>query len=70
MTMFSPMKELDIYGVFMPPLLVWCLVSLLTVRVIHGVLIRKGFYHTDLQQQVLDTSLFVILAGLLSFVIS
>jgi hypothetical protein len=65
--MLSPVKELDIYGVFVPPLLVWALLSLLIVRAGHGYLVHKKFYRSDVEQQIFDMALFVILTSLLSF---
>lgn len=67
--MLNPIKELDIYGVFLPPLLVWAVVSLVAVKFIHGILVRKNFYRSDAEQQIFDVSLFVILTSLLSFLI-
>jgi len=63
----SPMKEMDIYGVFVPPLLAWGVFSLFAVKVIHVVLARKGFYQSDVEQQLFDVALFVLIASLLSF---
>ncbi len=67
--MFSPIREIDIYGVFMPPLLLWATLSLLLLRVAHHALERRGFYHSDIQQQIFDASLFVIMTGLFSLFI-
>ena len=63
----NSIREIDIYGVFMPPLLIWAMVSFLAVRVAHNVLARRKFYRNDIEQQIFDASLFVILTGLLSF---
>lgn len=62
--MLDTAREFDLYGIFMPTLLVSATVSLFAVRIMHGVLLRRGFYHTDLEQQVLDMSLFIIFTGL------
>jgi len=67
--MFNPIREIDIYGVFLPPLLLWAAVSVLIVKVVHIVLERRGFYRNDIEQKIVDAALFVNCAGLLSFFI-
>lgn len=64
---FSPAKELDIYGVFVPPLLVWATVSLFAVKLSHALLARRGFYRSEVEQQIFDVALFMIFTSLLSF---
>lgn len=67
--MFNPIREIDIYGVFMPPLLLWVAVSVLLLKVVHIVLERHGFYRNEIEQKIVDAALFVNFAGLLSFLI-
>ena len=61
-------KELDIYGVYVPPLVVWGIISYVLVKAAHHVLSKKSFYRSEVEQQVFDISLFVILIGFFSFV--
>jgi uncharacterized membrane protein len=68
MSVFQPIREIDVYGVFMPPLLLWGFVSLIAVKVIHRALSRRKFYRSNIEQQLFDTSLFIILLGVFSFV--
>ncbi len=65
----APLKELDIYGIFIPPLLLWATISLVLVKISHGILAHRGFYRSDLEQQIFDMALFVIFTCLLSFFI-
>jgi hypothetical protein len=67
--MFSPIREIDIYGVFMPPLLLWAAASVLAVKVVHVVLERRGFYRNEIEQKLVDAAWFVNFAGLLSVLI-
>jgi hypothetical protein len=62
----SPVKEIDVYGVFVPPLLMWGTFALLAVKVGHMYLARKNFYRSDTEAQIFDASLFIILTSLLS----
>ena len=67
--MFSPIREIDIYGVFMPPLLLWAAASVLAAKLVHIVLERRGFYRNEIEQKLVDAALFVNFAGLLSVLI-
>ena len=67
--MFHPIREIDIYGVYLPPLLLWAAISVLAVKAVHIMLERRGFYRNDIEQKIFDAALFVNLAGLLSFLI-
>jgi hypothetical protein len=67
--MFNPIREIDIYGVFMPPLLLWAAASVLAVRVVHIALERRGFYRNEIEQKLVDAAMFVNFAGVLSFLI-
>ncbi|MGB9154447.1 MAG: DUF1656 domain-containing protein [Alphaproteobacteria bacterium] len=61
-------KELDIYGVYVPPLVIWGMVSYVLVKIACVILTRKNFYRSDAEQQIFDVSLFVVLISLFSFV--
>jgi hypothetical protein len=61
-------KELNIYGVYVPSLVIWGIASYVIVKIIQGILAKKSFYRSDLEQQMFDVSLFVILISLFSFV--
>jgi hypothetical protein len=52
--------EFDIYGVFIPALLVWALVALLLTSVLRRVLARVGFYRLVWHRPLVDLSLLVI----------
>ena len=67
--MLIPIKELDIYGVFVPPLLIWGTLSLFIVMPIHAFLARRGFYRSDVERQIFDLSLCIIITGLFSFLV-
>jgi len=62
-------KELDIYGIYVSSLVVWGVTSGVIVKIIHGILAKRKFYHSDAEQQVFDLSLFVIMIGFFSFVL-
>ena len=53
--------EFDIYGVFVPDLLVWALVALSLTGVLRKVLAWVGFYRLVWHRALFDTALFVIL---------
>ena len=52
--------EFDIYGVFVPVLLVWALVALPLTGVLRAVLARVGFYRLVWHRPLVDLSLLVI----------
>jgi hypothetical protein len=52
--------EIDIYGVFVPILLVWGLIALLLTAVLRRVLARIGFYRLVWHRPLVDLSLLVI----------
>ena len=68
--MLHAAKEVDIYGVFLPPILLAGVVALIGLKIAQRLLQRKGFYRSDLERQVVDTSLFIILLGIFTFVIN
>jgi hypothetical protein len=53
--------EFDVYGVFVPALLVWGLVALALAAVARAVLSRVGFYRLVWHRPLVDLSLFVII---------
>jgi hypothetical protein len=53
--------EFDVYGVFVPALLVWGLIALLLTAVLRSVLVRVGFYRLVWHRPLVDLSLLVII---------
>ncbi len=53
--------ELDVYGVFVPALLVWGIVALLISAPVRAVLARLGFYRLVWHRPLVDVSLFVLI---------
>jgi hypothetical protein len=53
--------EFDVYGVFVPALLVWGLITLLLTAVLRSVLVRVGFYRLVWHRPLVDLSLLVII---------
>ena len=54
-------SELNIAGVFVPPLLVWGLIALPISAVARFVLARLGFYRLVWHRPLVDLSLFVLI---------
>jgi len=54
-------SEFDVYGVFVPALLVWGLAALLLSTLLRAVLARVGFYRIVWHRPLVDLSLFVII---------
>jgi len=52
--------EFDIYGVFVPALLVWALVAVSLTGVLRAVLARVGFYRLVWHRPLVDLSLLII----------
>lgn len=61
--------EFDIYGVFVPALLVWALVALLLTSVLRRVLARVGFYRLVWHRPLVDLSLLVIVLTIVTNVL-
>jgi hypothetical protein len=61
--------EFDIYGVFVPVLLVWALVALLLTGVLRTVLARVGFYRLVWHSALVDLSLLVIVLAIVANVL-
>jgi hypothetical protein len=56
--------EVDVYGVFVPILLVWLVLALLLTAALRRVLARIGFYRLVWHRPLVDLSLLVlVLAG-------
>jgi len=55
--------ELDIYGVFISPLLAWGVVALIATAVLRRVLAFAGFYRLVWHRALVDLALFVIVLG-------
>ncbi len=58
--------EVDLYGVLLPPLLVWVIVALGLSTVLRRVLAWAGFYRFVWHRPLFDLCLLVILTGLVS----
>lgn len=55
--------EFDVYGVFVPPLLVWVGLALPLTAVLRRVLRALGFYHIVWHRPLVDFALLVIVLG-------
>jgi hypothetical protein len=55
--------EIDVYGVFVPVLLVWVLTGLLLTAGLRRVLARAGFYRLVWHRPLVDLSLLVIVTA-------
>ena len=53
--------EVDIYGVFVPILLVWGVIALALTAVLRRVLTRIGFYRLVWHRPLVDLSLLVLI---------
>lgn len=61
--------EFDIYGVFVPALLVWALVALSLTGILRTVLARVGFYRLVWHRPLVDLSLLVIVLTIVTNVL-
>jgi Protein of unknown function (DUF1656) len=61
--------EFDIYGVFVPALLIWALVALSLTGVVRMVLARVGFYRLVWHRPLVDLSLLVIVLTIVTNVL-
>lgn len=57
------MAEVDLYGIFLPPLLVLGVLALLANTLLRRALARTGFYRHVWHPALFDAALFVILLG-------
>jgi hypothetical protein len=64
------MKEMDIGGIFITPILGWALFALLTTWGVTRLLARFGFYRWVWHRHLFDIGLYVILFAAMTFVIS
>jgi hypothetical protein len=62
--------EIDIYGVFVPILLVWGTIALLLTAVLRRGLVRIGFYRLVWHRPLVDLSLLVIIMAGVATVLS
>jgi hypothetical protein len=53
--------EFDVYGVFVPALLVWGMIALLITALLRRVLAQAGFYRLVWHRPLVDLSLLVII---------
>ena len=58
--------EIDLYGVLLPPLLVWLGVALVLATLARMLLTRIGFYRLVWHRPLFDLALLVILIGCVS----
>jgi hypothetical protein len=61
--------ELDIYGVFVPVLLVWALIALAITAVLRRVLNHFGFYRLVWHRPLVDLSLLVLVTAAVATVL-
>jgi hypothetical protein len=61
--------EFDIYGVFVPVLLVWALIALALTSVLRRVLAAIGFYRLVWHRPLVDLSLFVLILAAVATVL-
>jgi hypothetical protein len=57
------MGEIDLYGVFIPPLLVWVVASLPLTAVLRRLLRAFGFYRLVWHRPLFDFALLIIVLG-------
>jgi hypothetical protein len=61
--------EFDVYGVFVPVLLVWGLIALVLTAALRAALARSGFYRLVWHRPLVDLSLLVIILAAVSAVL-
>ncbi|MEJ2795065.1 DUF1656 domain-containing protein [Iodobacter sp. LRB] len=64
------MMEIELFGLFMPQLLVLCILTFLPYWLSRQILQRIGFYQWVWHPALFDTALFVVLLGFLSTLLS
>ncbi|HEX4366660.1 MAG TPA: DUF1656 domain-containing protein [Rhodopila sp.] len=62
--------EFDVYGVFVPVLLVWALIALALTAVLRRCLAFIGFYRLVWHRALVDLSLFVLLLAAVASVMT
>jgi Protein of unknown function (DUF1656) len=55
--------EIDVYGVFVPPLLLWVAASLPIVALLRRLLARVGWYRFVWHRPLFDLALLIIVLG-------
>jgi len=60
--------EINVYGVLMPPLLVWLVCGVALSALVRAGLNRVGFYRYVWHRPLFDLSVLVILTGVVSWV--
>lgn len=58
--------EINVYGVFVPILLVWAVIALTVTAALRRVLAHIGFYRLVWHRPLVDLSLFVIILAALA----
>lgn len=59
--------EIDLFGVFLPPLLVWLGLALLLSAALRAALHRLGLYRYVWHRPLFDLALLIILTGAVSY---
>jgi hypothetical protein len=62
--------EFDLYGVFLPPFLVWAVAAAASFMVLRPLLERARILQTTPFRPAMDISLFIILLGVYAFLFS
>jgi hypothetical protein len=62
--------EVNLYGVLVPPLLVWLAVAVLVSAALRFVLAKLGAYRFIWHRPLFDLALLVILTGLVSYLMN
>jgi hypothetical protein len=62
--------EIDVFGVYVPPLLVWVGIAFLLNTPLRWLLARLGLYRIVWHRPLFDLSLLVILTGLVNFLMN
>ncbi|NPD17722.1 DUF1656 domain-containing protein [Xinfangfangia sp. D13-10-4-6] len=60
--------QIDIYGVFLPALLVLAVIAYVLSRQASRVLARTGFYRLVWHRPLFDAALYVVILGLLAWI--
>ena len=55
--------EVDVYGVFVPPLLIWVIAALPVTALIRRLFVRVGLYRFVWHRPLFDLALLVIVLG-------
>ncbi len=59
-------REMDFYGLLIPPLLAWGLAALVATMLLSRLLARFGLYRFVWHRGLFDVAVFVILLGLIA----